>query len=175
MATRWLVYALLSRADCTSAVLSPMPDQSSSGRQSLAVGMRITWRFGRSARSKPRQVNTGIDSELLEDVSNMRMDGVLGDEELVGDLPVGGSMCGKIGDYSLGFGQCLPPGLWSVDFDGSPSHAKAAKAAPNTLSVPARPDARRYRQRLVERGYCRRVVAVLCQHSAEVFERGRVG
>jgi hypothetical protein len=137
--------------------------------------MRITWRFGRSVRSKPRQVNTGIDSELLEDVAHMRMDGVRGDEELVGDLPVGASICRKIGDHSLGFGQCLPPGRWPIDFDGSPSHAETAKPAPNTRSVPARPDAHRYRQRLVERGDCRRVVAVLRQHPAEVFERGSVG
>src|ERR1700684_4422611 len=106
-----------------------MPHQGSSGCLPSTVGMRITWRFGRSARSKHRQVNTGIDSELLEDVANMRMDGVLGDEELVGDLPVGASMCGKIGDHSLGLGQRLPPGPWSIDFDGSPSHAETAKQA----------------------------------------------
>src|SRR5580704_185133 len=137
--------------------------------------MRITWRFGRSVRSKPRQVNTGIDSELLEDMANMRMHSVRGDEELVGDLPVGASACGKVGDHSLGFGQCLPPGLRPVDLDRSPSHAQTAKPAPNTRSVPARPYARRYRQRLVERCDGGRIAAVLSEHSAEVFERGRVG
>src|SRR5580700_11792030 len=110
--------------------------------------MRITWRHGRSVRSKPGQMHSGIDSKLLEDVANMRIDGVLGDEELVGDLPVGASMRGKIGDHSLGFGQCLPAGPRPGDFDGSPSHAETAKPAPKTRSVPARPDARRYRQRL---------------------------
>src|ERR1700729_3292558 len=103
-----------------------MPDQSTSGRLSQTVGVPIS-QFGRSVRSKPRQVNTGIDSELLEDVANMRMDSVRGDEELVGDLPVGASMCGKVGDHGLGFRQCLPPGLRPVDSSGSPSHAETAK------------------------------------------------
>jgi hypothetical protein len=86
------------------------------------LGVQIPRRLERSARDKPREVHTGTDSELLEDVAKMRMDSVRGDEELVGNLPVGAAMRGKIGDHGLGFGQCLPPGLRSLDFGGSPSH-----------------------------------------------------
>ena len=41
---------------------------------------RIPWRLERSACGKPREVHTGIDSELLEDVAKMRVDSVRGDE-----------------------------------------------------------------------------------------------
>ena len=58
---------------------------------SPTLGVRIPWRLERSARDKPREVHTGIDSELLEDVAKMRVDSVRGDEELVSDLPVGAS------------------------------------------------------------------------------------
>src|ERR1700722_9808907 len=101
---------------------------------------------------QPREVHTGIDSELLEDVAKMRVDRVRGDEELVGYLPVGAALRGKIGDHGLGFGQCLPPALWPFDFGGTPSHTETAKPAPNACSIPARANARRNGQRLVERG-----------------------
>jgi len=57
----------------------------------------------RSVRDKPRELHTGIDAELLEDVAKMSIDGVRGDEELVSDLPVGAPVRGKIGDRGLGF------------------------------------------------------------------------
>jgi hypothetical protein len=120
-------------------------------------------------------MHTGIDSELVKDVPEMRMNSVRGDEELFGYLPICATMRDKIGDHQLGFGQCLPPGLRPIDFGDTPSHAETAKPAPNACSVPARPDARRNGQRLVECGDRRGVVAVLRKHPAEVFERGRVG
>jgi hypothetical protein len=58
----------------------------------------------RSVRDKPREVHTGIDSELLKDVANMSIDGVRGDEEFVSDLPVGAPVRDKIGHPGLGFG-----------------------------------------------------------------------
>jgi hypothetical protein len=105
----------------------------------------------------------------------MSVDGVRGDEELVGDLPVGRPVRGKVGDHQLRFGQCLPPGLRPVHLGGTPSHAETAKPAPDARSVPARPGARRNRQRRVEHGDCRSGLAAFRQHPAEVFERGRLG
>ena len=81
-------------------------------------------RLRRSVRGKPREVHTRIDAELLEDVANMRIDSVRGDEKLVSDLPVGAPMRSKICDRGFGFGQCLPPGLRSVDFGATPSRAE---------------------------------------------------
>src|SRR5580658_4995531 len=131
-------------------------------------------RLRRSVRDKPREVHTGIDAELLEDVANMRIDGVRGDEKLVSDLPVGAPLRSKVCDHGLGFGQCLPPRLRPVDFGGTPSHAETAKPGPEARNIPARPDPHRNDERLVVRGDRRCAVAVLRQYPAEVFERGRV-
>ena len=139
------------------------------------LGARIPWRLERSARDQPREVHTGIDSEFLEDVAKMSMDSMRGDVELVSDLPVGAPVRGKIGDHGLGLGQRLPPGLRPIDLDGTPSHPETAKPAPDACGTPTRADAHGNRQRLVERGDRRRVVAVLRQHPAEVFKRGGVG
>jgi hypothetical protein len=68
----------------------------------------------RSACDKLRELHAGIGSELLEDMANMSIDSVRGDEELVSDLPVGAPMRGEIGDHGLGLGQCLPPGYLRV-------------------------------------------------------------
>ena len=86
-------------------------------------------------------------------------------------------MRGKIGDPGLGFEfHASPPVLRPIGFGQPPSHAETANhPAPDACGIPARPDARRNRQCLVERGDGRRAVAVLRQHPAEVFERGRVG
>src|ERR1700678_4515167 len=157
--------------------LTPWVPTSARYSRNSACNPACNWltSWPRSARGKPREVHPRIDSELLEDVPEMRIDRVLGDEELVGDLPVGAAVRGQVGDHGLGFGQCLPAGLRPVDPDQTPSHAETAKPAPNAGHVPARPGARRNRQRLVERGDRRRAVAALRQHPAEVFERGRVG
>src|SRR4051794_7526091 len=41
------------------------------------------------------------DVELLEDVSQVRLDGAVGDEEAFGDLAVGPAICGQPGDAEL--------------------------------------------------------------------------
>ena len=65
--------------------------------------------LGRSARDKPRQVHTRVDPELLEDVTEMRIDSMRGDEELVGDLLVGAPMRGQVDDHGLGFVRASQP------------------------------------------------------------------
>ena len=80
--------------------------------------------WGRTACDKPRQMHAGIDSELLEDVTKMRINSVRRDKELVGYLLVGAPLRGKINDHRLGFRQSVPASLRAIDFGGTPPHAQ---------------------------------------------------
>ena len=160
------------------AVITPADRQArtyAAARERTSLPAPRSWRSGQTASDKPRQVHR-IDPELLEDVTKMRIDSVRGDEELVGDLLVGAPMRGKVDDHGLGFASEHPSQSSAGRLWTERRRTPSRRSRPlHARGVPARPDARRNRQRLIERCDRRRVVAALGQHSAEVFQRGRVG
>jgi hypothetical protein len=56
------------------------------------------------------QVGAGGDAKLAERVPQVRLDGGLGDEQVLGDLPVGQPVGGEAGDLPLGAGERVRAG-----------------------------------------------------------------
>ena len=90
---------LLVFAEVTDAPVLPLrqPFDGQLGRQS--------GRYRRLAGQVRGQVGPGGDAELLEGVPEVGLDGGLGDEQVLGDLPVGQAVGGEAGDPPFGAGE----------------------------------------------------------------------
>jgi hypothetical protein len=56
------------------------------------------------------QAGPGGDAELVIGVPEVSFEGGLGDEQVLGDLPVGQAVRGQPGDFPFGAGECVGTG-----------------------------------------------------------------
>ena len=63
---------------------------------------------------EPRQLHSGGDVQLPEDVAQVKGDGVRAEEHLAGHLAVAEPLRDQVDDAPLGIGQAVPPEGWPV-------------------------------------------------------------
>src|SRR5258708_26362724 len=78
-------------------------------------------------RGRTRDLDAALRAELDEDVGDVRLNGVAGEEQLAGDGGIGQPLGDKMGDLLLGGGQGVPP-------RGRPAAGATAAAADLVLA-----------------------------------------
>src|SRR5580693_4547150 len=86
-------------------------------------------RRARSASGHCDQGDPGVDAELVEDVAQVAVHRVRGDEQRLGDLAVSLAFRGELGDGRFGAGQSLPAGGRTVRDDDPPPYTQLSELA----------------------------------------------
>jgi hypothetical protein len=73
---------------------------------------------GRRGLDHSCQLDARVDVQLVEDVSHVRVDSVMGEEQAYGDLAIGEAVHDELGDGELRLGEALPAEGPSISWRG---------------------------------------------------------